>query len=227
MAQAKKILLVEGEADKFFFEEICKKLSLETSVLVAPPKDLGGTHNTKGGVMNYLKILLPQLEDGQITQIAAVVDSDYVKHGGGYQKTLETLSKVVKPFGFFLEEQVSSHRGLFFRHSDGLPDFGSWIMPDNQREGMLEDWIKSCLKDDEQALFQQASQAVQNIEKPKFKSHLRSKAEVATWLAWQKKPGHGLYGVLMDELLNENNALFKAIEEWLLQIFNQEINEDR
>ena len=221
MAQATKILLVEGETDKSFFKKICEHLSLDTTVQVAPPKDLGGTYNTKGGVANHLKILLPQLEDGQITHIAVVVDADYIKHGGGYQKTINTLSDIVEPSGFVLQRNKPVNSGLYFKNSDGLADFGLWIMPDNQQEGMLEDWIKLCIKESEKGLFQQASQAVQKISSPKkFKEHLTTKVEVATWLAWQKKPGHGLYCVMDgDGLLNYESPLFKEIEQWLLRIF--------
>ena len=71
MAASKKILLVEGEADKGFFEQICKSLVLDTEVRVASPKDLEGVRNSKQGVFNLLPTLLPLLliEDG-LTHIA-------------------------------------------------------------------------------------------------------------------------------------------------------------
>jgi len=84
---------------------------------------------------------------------------------------------------------------------------------------LVEDWIKTCVKVDEQTLFQSASSAVLGLEHPKFSAHLTSKAEVATWLAWQKQPGHGLYLTLKDDLLDGDSPLFKAIEQWLLGIF--------
>ncbi len=219
MANSQKILLVEGETDKSFFEEICKKLSLNTTVQVAPPRDLGGTHNTKGGVLNHLKILLPQLEDGQLTNIAVIVDADYIEHGSGGQKTVEQVSDVLESFDFTLKNSTSNQEGLLFKHSDGLGDFGLWVMPNNNREGMLEDWIIECIKNDETALFQQATTAVQQLSSPKFKTHLQAKAEVATWLAWQKTPGHGLYSVMKEGLLDENSVLYTKLGNWLKSIF--------
>ena len=61
MHHSKKILLVEGDSDKSFFKKICKNLSLNTMVQVAPPKEVGGTHNSKEGVFQRLEILLKQL----------------------------------------------------------------------------------------------------------------------------------------------------------------------
>ena len=219
MANSKKILLVEGETDKSFFEEICKKLSLKTIVRVAPPRDLGGTHNTKGGVINHLKILLPQLEDGQLTNIAVIVDADYLEHGSGGHKTVEQVSEVLESFDFTLKNSTSNLGGLLFKHSDGFEDFGLWVMPNNNREGMLEDWIIECIKNDEKALFQQATTAVQQLSSPKFKTHLQAKAKVATWLAWQKTPGHGLYSVMKEGLLDENSVSYTQLGNWLKRIF--------
>jgi len=97
-------------------------------------------------------------------------------------------------------------------------------MPDNQNEGMLEDWIKSCIKEDESPLFQKASVAVSSLSNPKFKEHITSKAEVATWLAWQKNPGHGLYGTLNANLLDNTHPLFQALEQWLKAIYRPNNN---
>jgi len=220
MEAAKKVLLVEGDSDKSFFQKLCKRLDLDTVVQVATPKDLEGRRNSKEGVFHRLDVLLNQLNDGQITHIALVVDADYPEHHGlGYQKTIDRVETLVEPFDFELD--LASENGLCFKHADGFADLGLWVMPDNQQEGMLEDWIKTCVKVDEQTLFQSASSAVQGLENPKFSAHLTSKAEVATWLAWQKQPGHGLYVALNDELLDGDSPLFKAIEQWLLRVFKQ------
>lgn len=221
MADTKKILLVEGDADKSFFQKICKNLSLNTTVQVAPPKDLGGRRNSKEGAIQQLELLLPQLNDGELTHIAVIVDADYRDQQGlGCQKTIDRIASIVKPFDFELDQDAQS--GICFKNSDGLADFGLWIMPNNQDEGMLEDWIKSCVNESEQALFQQATNAVQQISTRKFPEHLLSKAEVATWLAWQKQPGHGLYAAITDQLLDNQIPLFKELEQWLRHIFAQE-----
>ncbi len=221
MAHSKKILLVEGEADKSFFEKMCKKLHLNASVQVALPKDLGEHHNGKGAVFNRLTILLPQLNDGQLTKIAIIVDADYSEHGSGKQKTLDQVSNVLENIGFTLRDREPVQEGFLFKHSDGLEDFGLWIMPNNYSEGMLEDWIIQCINSDEKALFGQADTAVQELPSPKFKPHLESKAKVATWLAWQKTPGHGLYTAMKEGLLDEQSVPYKNLSDWLQKVFNE------
>lgn len=219
MANKQKILLVEGEADKGFFKKVCKKLSLDATVKVALPKDLTGTFNTKGGVLSQLKLLQTQLEDGHITNIAAIVDADYIEHGSGTTKTLNKASDLLKPFGFEKRESPILS-GYYFDHNDGLPSIGLWIMPDNkQEEGMIEDWLESCIKSDEKELYEEAKLAVQKIKKPKFKKHSQVKAQISTWLSWQKSPGHGLYTIAYNDLLDESKDEYKNLCSWLKDVF--------
>ena len=182
-----KILLVEGESDRAFFEQVCIVLGLKT-VTVAPPRALSGTHNTKEGVFNYLPTLLAQLADGRTTRLAVVVDADSVANGCGYERTLQRISEIVEPHGF--TRTNSPQGGIIFRHRDGLADFGLWVMPNNLDEGALEHWFKQCIVTDENGLLSHAEAAVAALPSPpKFKALHRCKAEVATWLAWQKQPG--------------------------------------
>lgn len=215
-----RILLVEGEADRAFFEEICRILDLGASVTVAPPKRLAkeGAYNTKEGVFNCLPSLLDQLADGQTSRLAVVVDADSAANGGGYKRTIDRVNKIVVDYGFALAE--STLCGIVFKHNDGLADFGLWVMPNNADEGILEDWIKQCIHPNEQGLFTHAEAVVAALPPPqKFKSIHRSKAEVATWLAWQKQPGHGPYRAVEDDLIDPNGTHYKNLIAWLGYIF--------
>jgi hypothetical protein len=220
MAMADRKLLVEGEADRSFLKEVCKTLGLHTSVTVAPPKDVGGSHNTKEGVFNHLPILLNQLGDAQITRLAVVVDADSEDNGGGYNRAIDRVTEIVKSYGFTL--RTNPDGGVLFQHDDGLADFGLWVMPNNYDEGMLEDWIKSCVHSNEHKLFTHAKEVVGELSLPKFKPIHRSKAEVATWLAWQKQPGHGLYRAIEDQLIDMDSKLFLELKDWLTHIYSSE-----
>lgn len=213
-----RLLLVEGEADRAFFEQICRVLELDTSVTVAPPKGLAGTHNTKEGVFNHLPVLLAQLADGQITRLAVVVDADSAANGGGYEQAINRVGSIVAPYGFAPAAHTAG--GIVFQHGDGLADFGLWVMPNNADEGMLEDWIKQSIHPDEQGLFAHAETVVAALpQPPKFKPIHRSKAEVATWLAWQKQPGHGTYRAVEDGLIDIKSIDYQNLIAWLGHVF--------
>src|SRR5665648_393935 len=87
MDMADRTLLVEGEADKSFFEEFCKTLKLHTCVKVAPPKDVGGLRNGREGVFELIPELLKSA-GLNVIRLAAVVDADSDVNGGGYQRTI-------------------------------------------------------------------------------------------------------------------------------------------
>ena len=219
----KNILLVEGEADRSFFEIICRKFSIDVCVRFATPRDLVTSQmvkNTKEGVFTLLPELLKQLEQGEIEKLAVVVDADSVVNGGGFKKTYDKVANIVKPAGYN-SPVTNPAAGLVFENNDGLSDFGLWVMPDNANEGMLEDWIKQCLHPSEGVLYQHAGTSIDAIPGgAKFKPLHRAKAEVATWLAWQEKPGHGLYNAANTDLLNANAPLFVALHAWLKNVFS-------
>lgn len=194
---------------------------LETKIQIAPPRDIGGQYNSKQGVFTHLPVLLKQLADGQLVHLAVILDADYkAEHGLGYQETVEKMLSIVAPFGFSLRKNESpDHAGIVFEHNDGLSDLGFWVMPNNQDEGMLEDWIKACVSAEEQVLFSHVETIIAALPDPKFKPIHRSKAEVATWLAWQKKPGHGAYLALKNGSIDSESPQFMSMAGWLTKIF--------
>jgi hypothetical protein len=220
----KALLLVEGEADKSFFTEVCSRLfsELHIQIEIALTRDIGGKSNTKQGIYNHLNMLLRQQADGDIKRLAVVIDADHesVNPPDGFNNTVSKIIAIVEPYGFTLKQNQTPLSGLIFENDNGLSDFGLWVMPNNTDEGMLEDFIKACIKTDEHSLFDHAIQSVQAVPEPKkFASHHYAKAEIATWLAWQKPPGHGLYYVVSDKLLDNDHDLFQELECWLKQIF--------
>ena len=219
---AKRILLVEGEADKSFFEIICKKLGLHTIVEVAAPKDLTQARNGKWHAIKLLPILIKYLadEEMELTHLAIVVDADRVADGNGYKNTIDKVTEFVAQEGYALNP--NSVAGLLFNHDEDLADFGLWVMPNNCDEGMLEDWIKNCVHSNEHELFTHAQEVVGELSPRKFKPIHCSKAEVATWLAWQEQPGHGLYRIVEDELIDTNSAPYNELSTWLNHIYNSE-----
>lgn len=51
----KNILLVEGEADRAFFEVLCKSLKLSVRVEVYTPRDAGHSFDTKQAAFSVLE----------------------------------------------------------------------------------------------------------------------------------------------------------------------------
>ena len=216
-----KILLVEGIADKSFYESFCKKhlISKGITVKISTPRDIGGTFNSKQGAINLLSILLKQLADEQIECLAMIVDADQVANGGGFVNTVGQIAAIAKEFSFPATPNQLPEGGLVFKSSDGIPDFGLWVMPNNGNEGILENWIIDVVHAGDLPLFHSAQAAVRALSNPKFKEVKRAKADVATWLAWQDKPGESIYYSIEGNLLDENAELYQGLRIWLDAIF--------
>lgn len=214
------ILLVEGETDRGFFEALCKSLQLAVKVDVTTPRDAGHIKNSKQAAFAVLETTyLPQLYDGQLKRLAIVIDADQDVNGEGFARTLKRLTDRLIPAGYQLRLESGSS-GFLFSHSDGLKDLGAWLMPNNADDGMLEDWIQLNLHPQEAALMQHAKASIDKIPGgTKFKPLRRSKAEVATWLAWQTDPDHGLWQALKPGLLNESAPQLQTLKAWLMSVF--------
>lgn len=214
------ILLVEGEADRAFFEKLCERFNLTVKVQVTTPRAAGHKLDTKQAAFSVLETsYLIQLADGSIERLAIVIDADRETDGGGYERTLTQLSQRLSPAGYALRTDAEPG-GLLFAHNDGLNVIGAWIMPNNLDEGALEHWIQTNLHPDESALMQHAQASINQIpNEPKFKPIRRTKAEVATWLAWQEQPDHGLWQAAKPGLLDESAQQFQAMKAWLEKVF--------
>jgi hypothetical protein len=216
----KNILLVEGDADRGFFEALCENLQLAVQVKVCTPRDAGHLKDSKQAALAVLETTyLRDLADGHIERIAIVMDADQDANGGGFARTFAQLTQRLSPAGYQLRAESGSG-GFLFGHDDGLNDLGAWLMPNNADDGMLEDWIQLNLHPQEAALMQHAKNSIDQIPGgPKFKPLRRSKAEVATWLAWQSEPDHGLWQAAKPDLLDDAAPQLQALKTWLMRVF--------
>ena len=236
MTNPKQIIVVEGEADRQVIECLCQVMAISPQIKVFPPKDLtllelaeldsgvSQVKNSKTGVYNILASLLKRLEQGDIENLAIIVDADQTGHNsGGFDETLKQIQQRLSPY-----QLTNTSNGLIFTHPQGGFPIGVWIMPNNQDDGMIESWLAQCIHDNENSLFDKAkNNTPQLAENPKFAEHHRIKAEVATWLAWQKKPSIGLYSAFVRDkrtyqplLLNTQSAAYQNLMSWLHSIFS-------
>lgn len=227
-----KHLLVEGIADQEFFTACCEKAGLDGKMQIGPPTKHGCKRDGKSNAISLLPDLMQQMNDGSVTGLGLVVDADTDHSNGlGFARTKERVEAIAREYGYSYAKRLdSSTGGFYFTHADGLPEFGLWIMPDNNTDGLFEDFIKYSVIAEESKLLNQAIKTVADLfasppEKPKlipkFKDIHTSKAEVATWMAWQTipAPGKSLRGAVDDNLLDFSQGHAQELIKWLRRIF--------
>lgn len=227
---ANRLLLVEGPSDKSFFEALCRYLGLAVDVSVVVPRDLSADdqiRNSKEGVLTRLRPQLQRLHSGELLALGVIVDADQPEHGQGFTRTCTKVSTLLVEHGYGPLTTLAAPRGgLLARHDDGAPSVGLWVMPDNARPGVLEDWMRVCRHSGEATLWEHAVQALDTLPGgPRFKPLTqRSKAEVATWLAWQCPPGEDRFAVVRSlgtdrPLLDVQSPAFIALTMWFRTVF--------
>ncbi len=177
-----RILLVEGRADTEFYTAWCSKSGRKVDT--KPPTAVGATIDSKTNALFMLPEILKQLRDGSVERLGVVVDADYkLEHGLGFDGSFKKVKDALVEGGFGHPTTVPRSSGFLFPHPDGLSPVGLWIMPDNRREGMLEDFIEASITETheltdrgQRAIFSLASKAVSEIKTPLFKPIHQAKA---------------------------------------------------
>lgn len=224
---ANSLLIVEGVGDQSFINAFleCEGLNidLDVRVVTAPDIDSDINYTTKQAVFQSLSTVIKQLNDGRYTRIGILVAMDYAQQSRKpiKQQNLEQLSSALNPHNFRLDVQSTDAKGLFFRNPDFDHPIAVWLMPNNQDEGYLEDWIESCIADKQASYFDSAEQFVNDVSNAHLKPHVTTKAKVYTWLAIQPKPSQDLSRCLSPkyDLVDRNSTDYQKFKHWLIATF--------
>lgn len=216
-----KMLLVEGTADRQFFVACLRVVGFAPGeVQVKPPRDYGAMGDGKGNAISLLPDLVKQMEDGAITRLAIVVDSDYVVNHEGFSRTGARISSLLGTLGYVVPDSLKpSVNGYHFTHTRGLPSLSCWLMPDNSSDGYVEDFVRESVEPAERDLLTYARTVVSKVPRIKFPLWHTTKAEVATLLAFQASPGQQLAGAVGSSLVNFQAGLGKHFADWLKRSF--------
>jgi hypothetical protein len=99
---------------------------------------------------------------------------------------------------------------------------GVWIMPDNNVNGRLEDFV-SFLIPPEDELLPIVHSTLDDIETRKLNKYSethKSKAIIHTWLAWQKEPGTPMgLSITKKYLTTDDDATCHKFVQWLNNLF--------
>ena len=216
-----RVLLVEGPSDVDFFARLVRQLEGKRPIEVRPPRDYD-RKNTVTVIPGLLPDLVKQLGTGQIAQLGIVADADH-HSGGGASARWDAIAEPLRAGGYHVPSKLPKrpNLGSMFKHPDGLPPVGVWLMPDHQSNGMLEDLILRAAADavPQPDLLRHARGAINDLPSRLFGATHTSKALVYTWLAWQRRPGLGLSVALDADLLDRDREPLKGLVAWLGQVF--------
>lgn len=225
MSIEQRILLVEGQDDREFFQQLICQLKLPVNIEPETPKGFCQTESDGVDVLRTraLPIALKRIQDeGKITRLAVIADADSQEQGYGFAKRRAQITHVLRDYGYDIPSfSEASLTGEIFTHPDEYTPVGLWIMPTHSDNGMLEDLLLGNLSNSTQkAMLDKADEAINNLgELRTFKDTYLSKARLSTLLAWQKKPGTSAGKAYQAGVFANDSAALSAFTHWLQQVF--------
>ncbi len=112
------------------------------------------------------------------------------------------------------------HTGLVCENVEEIR-LGIWIMPDNQNHGMMETFLANLAQENNNPLWNHAVAACTEAKKhnaPYTDAHT-VKANLHTWLAWQKNPGLQLHTAVVAETLDPKSPYAANFVKWFRELF--------
>ena len=219
---SKRILIVEGNADVFFFDALKRVFNIK-DLVVSPPASVTRA-NGKFHAISCLGIYSKQLLDRSIDCLGLVVDADtpLEDQKRGHALTLQKIDHQLAAYKF---NRTSVQGGGYLytvKTNIGKFEIGVWIMPDCVSDGSLETFIRNQIPTGSKQgdWFNKAQKAVAELDAPLFDRASHSlKAEVSTWLAWQRYPGKGMQSVVGDALIDLEGKTAGNLKNWMQRIF--------
>ncbi len=203
----KKILLVEGSDDEHVLKHICGERGVGKLDGVKP----------QGDVLRLLANFPVRLKESDVEALGVVIDAD-TDLAARWQSFHDRLTKT----GYLNIPAYPAPSGTILAPpSDSLlPRVGVWIMPDNQTNGILEDFLRFLVPSGSK-LFEHAESSVATIPEGEllFSQFDEPKAIIHTWLAWQKEPGRPLGTAITAKFLDPHVAQVDVLVTWLKRLF--------
>jgi hypothetical protein len=106
-------------------------------------------------------------------------------------------------------ERIVGENGIVAR-------FGAWIMPNNQSEGMLEDFCRELVPAGNEQLLTHAAASVSEAKRigAPFNPRHTEKALLHSWLAWQDPPGERMGRAIAQRILRHDAESAKPFVAW-------------
>jgi hypothetical protein len=154
--------------------------------------------------------------------LGLVIDCDPsgAEDGLGLMRRWQQIESRVKEFGYTLPKKpVQSGTIIESPLPGSLPRIGVWIMPDNEMDGMFEDFLISLVAPATSQYVRTVVQKARADGHADYNPLHESKAVAHTILAWKDEPGRPLGLGMKMGAFDTNNPLAQAFKDWLADLF--------
>jgi hypothetical protein len=168
----------------------------------------------KNGFTNILATIDVELEASDLETLSIIIDADE-DQSARWQAIRDRLVR-----SGFTNVPISPRATGTIVNEPDRPTVGIWLMPDNNSNGMLEDFIEFLVPATD-THWAHAVNSVNGIPPPlAFPPQARSKACLHTWLAWQNEPGKPIGIAITARYLDADASHAVALVAWQKRVFN-------
>lgn len=203
-------LLLEGKDDLFVTAEICEKAGIKHTFDLI---DCDGVDNIPG----FLEQYCVQKRRPDVSTLGVVLDADAF-----LKERWQSIKTQFERMGYNIPQSPDS-QGTIIEGQGRNPRIGIWIMPNNTHSGMLEDFVKFLVPENDE-LLSEVNKTLDSIEGKRLNNYTllhRSKAQIHTWLAWQEDPGVPMGLAIKKKYLTTNSKECQEFIQWLEKLFNE------
>lgn len=208
------LLLVEGNDDFHVIHALCKQFKISARNLENPEGGNFSVVDCKGIDELFEQIPIRFKSSQNISTIGIIIDADT-----NLQSRWATLQKILNETGFKPPKEFPES-GLIL--IEGKLKIGVWIMPNNDLNGMLEDFIAFLVPKDDKLLpiVETTLHSIETEKLQKYSANHRAKAVIHSWLSWQEEPGTPMgLGITKRYLTTDEKTCLHLIQ-WLTELFN-------
>lgn len=203
-------LLVEGPDDLFVIARLRELNHLEDNVFIKP------CGSVEKAIELFRILIEKQVAGNRILGLVIDADSNIA---GRWQRIFQILNES----GKYNVPDVLPGDGLVLSPNDSEDTkIGVWVMPDNQLNGMLEDFLAMLAVNDKN-LLDEVNATLKIIEEKgvsKYKSVHKAKARIHTFLAWQEEPGVTMGNAIAKSYLRADSEQAVLFVTWLKSLFS-------
>jgi hypothetical protein len=198
-----KKLLVEGNDDQHVIWALCEKFNIPETFDVIDCV----------GIDKLYESIPVRLKQSDIETIGIIIDAD-VNLNDRWKSVRNLLLKQE----FKVPEDLPEG-GLII--SNGNVKVGVWIMPNNNINGMLEDFVSFLVPQDDKLLpiVDATLNKIENEELNKYSLIHKSKARIHSWLSWQEEPGTPMGLSITKSYLTNDSESCEQLINWLQKLF--------
>jgi len=199
-----QILLVEGKDDLFVFSNLFEKYQVKQSFKII----------NKDGI-EQLFLSIPIYVKADNSTIGIVVDAD-----SDINFRWKSLKSILSNIGYNVPDSPMTSGTII--SSSSLPKLGVWIMPNNDENGMLEDFVRELVPPNDK-LMPVVESTLTDIEAKSLNNYKiihKSKAKIHTWLAWQESPGTPMGLAINKTYLESTSKICSIFIIWINKLYN-------